>query len=153
MRLFIFILLLIFTSCTQKVEVNGSDTELLNTVFLDDYHDYINSGYVRVPVDIILVEKPLKDVKIQIEFKDDLKSIRSKTWVFQIDNSLSIEENLSKLISNNDVDLVSPLCSIDSGYYFFNVVTKSNILLQGKVLNDGYSNSIELIFFCPDSLQ
>jgi len=141
--------LLLFLSCNHNNNEKKDFIDHLNIKEAKSYNDYVNEGYSRIAVDVIVLEKKMKGFDLNIEYDDDLKTVQLKRWIFDVNNSMSLEENLTKIIDAYNLNLITPLCSIDSSYSFFNVKTKDNLVLLGKVLNDGYSKSINFIYYPP----
>lgn len=142
----IIIIVFLVCSCSKFYEQTN---DILEVTSIKEYHEYLQDSFHRIPVDVLMLEKNMNEFTINVEFSNDLKKLYLKRWIFELDDSLSIEDNLKGILIDYDMNLVSPLCLIDTSTYSFSILTKQNVLLQGNILKDGYSNFIGLVYYNP----
>ena len=119
---FIFIII----SCEKEKRDENNIFKVLN---IKTYDKYLKNGYTIQKGNLGMLEKEFNDYSINLEFYDD--EVYTKSWVFKINDSISIEDNLKKIALKYGL-VFHHVKKQDSINYTLSAM-KNNIFLYGVI--------------------
>lgn len=139
------ITLILLCCCQGKI----SEYSYIDVTEVFSYQEYLDQSFERAKEYILILEKDMGDFVLEVEFSD-IDSIYSKTWVFDIDTSVSYSENIYNIAYSLDLDQSSDLSDFGlEQQCIFLLLDKKRNMLKGVLHSDNADQTIRLTYYVP----